>query len=134
MAGTILLVDDHEIFRRTFRDWLGIVFPGTRLLEASSAEAALALIEHDHPHLILMDITLPGMNGLEATSRIKSTLPSTHIVMFTIHDDDSYRTHAFAAGACAYVSKQAVRTELAPTLTTLLPHIYAGGSTQQGKQ
>ncbi len=126
MSGTILLVDDHDIFRKTFREWLEIVFPELHLLEACSGEEALALVEHLRPQLILMDITLPGINGLETTHRIKSTLPSMHIVIFTIHDDDSYRTHAFTAGACAFVPKQAIRTDLVPTITALLADIEGG--------
>ena len=119
-SATILLVDDHEIFRRTLRDWLGIVFPKTRVLEATTGEEALALIEDDSPDIVLMDITLPGINGLEATRRIRTTHPSSRIVMLTVHNDMSYRAHASAAGACAFVSKQAIRSELKPTLTKLL--------------
>lgn len=124
MTVTILLVDDHEIFRKALRDWLGIVFPETHVLEAARGEEALELIQDDSPHIILMDITLPGINGLEATRRIKSTLPSSHIIMLTVHDDDSYRTHAFEAGACAYVPKQAIQTDLRPALETLLSHFH----------
>jgi DNA-binding NarL/FixJ family response regulator len=97
------------------------------VLEVSTGEAALALIEDALPQIILMDITLPGINGLEATRRIKSTHPSTKIVMLTVHDDSIYRAHATAAGASAYVSKQAIRSDLGATLATLLANYHVVG-------
>lgn len=128
MSVKILLVDDHEGVRRGLQTWLGEVFPETCVLVASSGEEALAIIKQDPPHLVLMDITLPGMNGLDATRKIKSVLPSVHIVMFTIHDDKIYRTYASAAGASAYVPKQAMKSDLIPALSSLLADVHNGGS------
>jgi DNA-binding NarL/FixJ family response regulator len=74
-----------------------------------------------------MDIRLPGMSGIEATRQIKAILPSVQIVMLTIHEDDSYRADAMAAGASAYVEKQAMHTKLIPALAALLANAAADG-------
>lgn len=117
---TILLVDDHDIVRRALRDWLGIVFPHIQVVEAASGEEAVALLETVTPHLVVMDITLPGMTGLEAIRCMKSMIPGAHIVVLTVHDDNIYRTCAKAAGASAYVPKWSLSSELIPALTPFI--------------
>jgi DNA-binding NarL/FixJ family response regulator len=120
MLGTILIVEDHESVRRALRDWLAVSFPQFRVIEAVSAEEAIFLIRNETPHLVIIDFKLPGMNGIEATRRIKSSLPSAKIVMLTIREDDIYRAYATAAGVSAYIPKRAIPTELQPTLAALL--------------
>ena len=120
MTATILIVEDHEAVRRSLRDWLQVEFPQCRLIEAASGEEAIALIRVESPRLAVMDISLPGMSGIEATRRIKAALPSTQIVMLTIHEGATYRADATTAGASAYVPKRVMQTELIPTLAALL--------------
>ena len=120
MPATILIVEDHDTVRRSLRDWLEVEFPQCRVIEAASGEEAIALIRIESPRLVIMDITLPGMSGIEATRQIKATLPSVQIAMLTVHEDDTHRADATAAGASAYVPKRAMQTELIPTLTALL--------------
>jgi two-component system invasion response regulator UvrY len=120
MPATILIVEDHEAVRRSLRDWLAVEFPQCRVIEAASGEQALALIQIESPRLVIMDISLPGMSGIEATRQIRATLPSAQIVMLTIHNGDAYRADAAAAGASAFVPKRAMQTELIPTLAALL--------------
>jgi DNA-binding NarL/FixJ family response regulator len=117
---TILIAEDHGAVRKTLRDWLEVEFPQCRVIEASSGEDAVALARTESPHLAVMDIRLPGMSGIEATRQIKAISPSVQVVMLTIHEDDSYRADATAAGASAYVEKQAMHTKLIPTLAALL--------------
>ena len=72
--------------------------------------------------LIIMDISLPGMSGIEAVRHIiKPGGNTAPIVMLTIHEDEVYRADAADAGACAYVAKRQMRTQLVPTLEGLLP-------------
>ena len=120
MAATILIVEDHEAVRRSLRDWLQVEFPQCRVIEASSGEEAIALIRTESPRLVVMDISLPGMGGIEATRRIKAALPSAQVVMLTIHEDDAHRVDATRAGASAYVPKRVMQTELVPALAALL--------------
>ena len=120
MPATILIVEDHDAIRRALRDWLEVEFPQCRVIEAASGEEAIALIRTESPRLVVMDITLPEMNGIEAARQIKAALPSAKIVMLTIHEDDTHRADATAAGASAYVPKRAMQTKLIPTLAALL--------------
>jgi len=120
MAATILIVEDHDAVRRSLRDWLQVEFPQCRVIEAASGEEAIALTRVESPRLVVMDISLPGMSGIEATRRIKATLPSAQVVMLTIHEDDAHRADATTAGASAYVPKRVMQTQLMPTLAALL--------------
>jgi DNA-binding NarL/FixJ family response regulator len=120
MAATILIVEDHDAVRKSLRDWLEVEFPQCRVIEAASGEEAIALIRVESPRLVVMDISLPGMSGIEATRQIKAALPSAQIVMLTIHEGDAYRADATAAGASAYVPKRVMQSELLPTLAALL--------------
>jgi len=90
------------------------------VIEASSGEEALALVPVEAPRLVVMDISLPGMSGIEATRQIKAVLPSTQVVMLTIYEGDTYRADARTAGASAYVTKRAMQAELMPALAALL--------------
>ena len=120
MPATILIVEDHDAVRRSLRDWLEVEFPQCRVIGAASGEQAIALIRTESPRLVVMDISLPGMSGIEATRQIKAALPSAQVVMLTIHENDTYRADATAAGASAYVPKRVMQTELIPTLAALL--------------
>jgi DNA-binding NarL/FixJ family response regulator len=114
MSTSILIVDDHEKVRRALRKLLEVKFSQYQVIEASSGEEAVTLTLAEEPQLIIMDITLPGMSGIESTRRIRATSSSPPVVMFTIHEDDIYRQEAEDAGAIAYVAKHALQSELLP--------------------
>ena len=120
MTATILLVEDHDTVRKALRDWLEVELPQCRVIEAANGEDAVALTSRESPCLVVMDIRLPGMNGIETTRHIKAALPCAQIVMLTILEGDTYRAEATAAGASAYVQKQRMHAELLPTLAGLL--------------
>ena len=120
MSASILIVEDHEKVRRALRKLLEVKFSEFQVIEACSGEEAVTLTISEAPHLIIMDITLPGINGIEATRRIRASPSPPLVVMFTIHEDDIYRQEAEAAGAIAYVAKQALQSKLLPQLSALL--------------
>ncbi len=120
MTDSILIVEDHEKVRRALRKLLEVRFSQYKVIEAGSGEEALQQTLTNAPQLVLMDITLPGMSGIEATRRIRATDASPAVVMFTIHEDDIYRQEADEAGAIAYVTKQSLQSELLPQLDSLL--------------
>ena len=117
---TILIIEDHHAVRASLRAWFSATFPDCRCLEASSGEDAVALVVDQLPEIVLMDIGLPGMNGIEATRRIKTTAPQTQVVMLSIHEAPSYQADALAAGASAYVTKRKMNTELMSIVRALL--------------
>jgi DNA-binding NarL/FixJ family response regulator len=120
MSPRILIVEDHQGVRQSLREWLELSFPRCQLLEATSGEEAVAMVQTMSPSLVIMDIGLPGMTGIEAAQEIKAAAPATRVVMLTIYDDVAHRTDAIAAGVSAYVPKRKVQTELLPVLTRLL--------------
>lgn len=120
MPGTILIVDDHSTMRETLHMWLQTEFPQCEIIEAASGEGAIAISQLKALDVILMDIDLVIMNGIEATRRIKASTPAVHIVILTIHEEEVYRADAMAAGADAFVAKRTMRTELIPLLASFL--------------
>lgn len=120
MKKHILIVEDHPGVRKSLREWLALSFPQHHLMEAATGEEAVDMVQTTAPNLIIMDIGLPGMSGIEATQAIKKVVPSAQVVMLTVYDDDDYRTHAATAGASAYVAKRKVKTELFPVIKNIL--------------
>ena len=120
MNPHILIVEDHQGVRQSLREWLELSFPHYQLLEAKSGEEAITVVQTTSPCLVIMDIGLPGMSGIEAAQSIKAAAPETRVVVLTIYDDEAHRAGAAAAGVNAYVPKRKVQTELLPVLTKLL--------------
>ena len=120
MSQQILIVEDHQGVRKSLREWLELSFPQYQLLEAATGEEAITMAQDASPCLVLMDIGLPGISGIEAAQAIRESVPASRVVMLTIYDDEDYRTHAAAAGASAYVAKRNVKTDLLPTIRRIL--------------
>lgn len=116
----ILITEDHSIIRRTLRDWLGEEYPGLRVMEASSGEDTLVILEDQPlPELILMDFHLPGRSGIEISREIKERHPDLPVVILTIQEDGQYQTKALEAGVDGYVIKRKMYTDLIPTISEL---------------
>jgi DNA-binding NarL/FixJ family response regulator len=120
MFPTVLIVEDHDGIRLSVRNWLNINFPSWGLLEAKNGEEALAVVSTHLPNVVLMDIGLPGMNGIEATRRIKLALPNLQVIMLTSYESTELQNEAVAAGASAYILKHKMIYELVPALRELL--------------
>jgi DNA-binding NarL/FixJ family response regulator len=116
---TILIVEDHPATQAAMLALLGASFVGARVLAASNAEEGLTLCATEAPRLVVMDIALPGMNGIEATREIRVRFPHIRVVMHSSNDMPIYREESLAAGAAAFVSKSATAGELIPTLSSL---------------
>jgi two-component system invasion response regulator UvrY len=120
-AFTLLIVDDHAGVRQTVMTLVSSEFPHWRLLEAECAEDALTLCDTEQPDLIVLDIKLPGMDGFEATRRIKESWPRTVVVMHSSNDMSVYRNASMAAGAAGFVGKGRNSRTLVPLIASLLP-------------
>ncbi len=116
---SIMIVEDHDVLRKSLVDWLTSNYPGACISEAKNGEEAVSMAFERNPDVILMDITMPGMNGLDATQRIKKELSDTEVVILSIHESSEYRSKAEEAGASAYVQKRKMISELIPVLSTL---------------
>jgi DNA-binding NarL/FixJ family response regulator len=112
----IVLAEDHALVRAGLRSllesipWLDVVG------EAANGNDALSLIAQLHPHVVLMDISMPGLNGLEATRRATKAQERTHVVMLSMHADEEYVRQALLAGATGYLLKNSERSELEMSL------------------
>jgi len=101
----ILLVDDHPLLRAGLRKVLELEPDLAVVGEAGTGEEALRLARSLRPRIIIMDISLPGINGIEVTKMIKAELPETEILALTIHDDEEYMLEMVRAGARGYILK-----------------------------
>ena len=110
---TVLLVDDHEMGRRGVRAFLETRPDITVVAEAGSGEEAVRLAAEHAPDVALMDLIMPGMDGVEATRRLTARSPRTNVVMLTSYHDNEHVFPAIRAGALSYVLKEVGPEELA---------------------
>jgi DNA-binding NarL/FixJ family response regulator len=108
----ILLAEDHATVRQGLRLLLDAQPDMTVVGEAENGQVAVASAHALHPDVVIMDVTLPVMNGLEATRALAESLPSARVVSLTRHDDTAYLQELVRAGAAGYVLKQSAATEL----------------------
>jgi NarL family two-component system response regulator LiaR len=116
MPVSVLIVDDHEVVRRGIRTFLDTVTDINVVGEAGSGEQALSLAREFSPDVVLMDLILPGMDGLEATRRIKELSPRTQVLVLTSYDQDEYIFPALQAGATSYILKDMKMESLADAI------------------
>lgn len=112
MSTRLLLVDDHAVVRSGLRMLLENERDVEIIGEASSAHEAIDAAIRLHPNVILMDIGLPDLSGIDATREIKKRIPEVSIVALTIHEDEEYFFKMLEAGATGYVPKRAAPDEL----------------------
>jgi DNA-binding NarL/FixJ family response regulator len=119
-ARSVFLVEDH----RMIRDGLKALFerePDLRVMgDAEDGEAAIAFAQTSLPDLILMDLSLPGMNGIDATSEILRRHPEAKIIVLSMYDDESSVVDSIRAGARGYVVKKATAVELLEAMRIVL--------------
>jgi NarL family two-component system response regulator LiaR len=114
---TVLIVDDHEVVRNGIRGYLDTLPEYEVIGEAESGEQAVDLVTQLVPDVILMDLMLTGMDGVEATRIVKNISPRTQIVVLTSYHDDSLIFPALKAGAISYILKDMKMNKLAEAIT-----------------
>lgn len=116
MRGTILIVDDNPRLRALIRK-ITIQKPALHVVgEAEDGAEAIRLVHVLRPDIVLMDLVMPQVNGLEAMRRIKGEHPETKVIIMTVHTEDAYRRTAEANGADAFLLKKTLMTALMPTI------------------
>ena len=116
---SVVLADDQALMRMGFRMVLEAEEDITVVGEASDGTSALAQAKALHPDVILMDVRMPGMNGIEATERIAQECPSTRVLILTTFDLDEYAFAGLRAGASGFLLKDTRPTELAEAIRTV---------------
>ena len=114
-----LVVDDHDAVRRALCERIRASFARFELREAGTVDEALKIVEAEKVDIALMDIRLPGMDGIAGTRIMLERSPHTSVVVISIFDDASHRSAASRAGAKAYVCKRAIGRELIPVIESL---------------
>ncbi|MFW1677747.1 response regulator transcription factor [Pontibacter sp. JAM-7] len=101
----ILIVDDHAVVRQGYASLLAGMLDGCEIIEAGSGEEAVELCRESKPDIIIMDINLPGISGIEAAGRIRDLAEKPRILFFSMYDEASVVKHALDAGGMGYISK-----------------------------
>ncbi len=105
MSLRLLIADDHTLVREGMRSLLSRTLADAEIFEAQDGHEAIAVARRERPHVILMDIQMPGLNGLDATRQIARQVPDSRIIVLSIHQDEAHMLQAMRAGASAYLAK-----------------------------
>lgn len=116
----ILIVDDHEVVRSGIKMLLANHPRFNIVAEARNGKETLFLTRKIHPEVIIMDITLPDISGIETTKLIKKDFPDIHIIALTIHEDEEYFFEMLEAGSSGYVPKRAAPEDLIDAINTVI--------------
>ena len=119
MGATILIVDDHAQLRALMREIVAEASDLHVVGEAADGAEAMRLVQALRPAIVLLDLVMPQVNGLEVLQWIKAERPETKVIIVTVHDEDAYRQAAEASGADAFLLKKTLVTDLLPTIRRL---------------
>ena len=121
----LMLVDDHDVVRTGLRSFLETQ-PGLKVVaEANNGIEALDRAKKTQPNIVLMDITMPDMDGMETTRQLKHLCPECQVLVLTVHNDKQYFMQMLAAGASGYLTKQAAADELIAAIRAVAAgHVY----------
>jgi len=121
---TLLIVDDHPLFREGLVSFLAKQDGYNVVGEAAAGEEGISKARELHPDLVIMDISLPDMNGIDATRRITTSIPETKVVVLSLHSKIDFITDAFKAGASGYITKDVIGEKLVECLETVIHGEY----------
>ena len=116
----VLLADDHALVRAGIRSLLNAMNEVEVVAEASSGEEAIELVTSSHPDVVLMDIAMKGITGLEAAARMRDRNPEVRVVILSMHSGEEYVLQALRAGAVGYLLKDAATGELELALRSVM--------------
>lgn len=120
----IALIDDHKLFREGVKRILSFESAFEVVAEADDGREAVNIVQIYQPDIVLMDINMPEINGIEATKELVEKFPDVKVIILSIHDDENYVTHALQTGAQGYLLKE-IDTE---SLLEAIRVVYEGGS------
>src|SRR5690625_2787284 len=120
----IVLIDDHKLFREGIKKILDFETDFCIVAEGDDGSEAVELVREHQPDIVLMDINMPEMNGVEATTKLIDQFPDVHVIILSIHDDESYVSHALKTGARGYLLKEMDSDSLIEAIKV----VHEGGS------
>lgn len=120
----VVVVDDHPFFRQGVRDVLNKEADIEVIAESGDGQESLELLQNVHPDVVLMDVNLPTMNGLQVTQKLKSQYPDISVIILTAYDDDEQIYRAVRIGASAYFAKDIDPNHLLDTVRTVSQGYY----------
>ena len=120
MSIKALLVDDHGIIRQGLRSLLSKEPDIEVIAEAEDGRKAVALVREFLPDIVIMDITMPNLNGVEATKKITAEFPGTKVVALSIHSNRRFVSDMLKAGACGYILKEGLFDELVQAINVVM--------------
>lgn len=121
MPLTIVVADDAPAYREIVRSLLASVSETLTVVgETADGEEALALVRRERPDIVITDLVMPRLNGVELTRRIRHELPQTKIILMSSYTEDAYRLLASNSGADAFVSKQVITSSLVPAIRDVI--------------
>jgi len=120
----IVLIDDHKLFREGVKRILDFEETFNVVAEGDDGDSAYELVGKYNPNVVLMDINMPNINGIEATANLIKTYPNIKVIILSIHDDENYVTHALQTGARGYLLKEMD----AESLIEAIKIVNSGGS------
>lgn len=106
MTTKIIIIDDHQLFREGVKRILDFEKTFEVVAEGDDGTEAITLVEEHQPDVVIMDINMPTVNGVEATRQLIEKYPTTKVIILSIHDDESYVQHALKTGATGYLLKE----------------------------
>lgn len=112
----VILADDHHLVRSGIRALLESITGVLVVAEAGDGREALELIERHHPDIALLDITMPGLNGLEVAARVRESSPRTRVIVLSMHAGETYVAQALRAGVAGYLLKDSAASDLQAAL------------------
>lgn len=120
MARRILIVEDHDDFREAVRSHIVREKLNAEIMEAETGELGVALALRKNPDVILMDIRLPGITGIEAAAQIKDHLPQSRIIFLTMFETDAFKEIFKTEAASDYIGKSELYEKLVPAIRKAL--------------
>jgi DNA-binding NarL/FixJ family response regulator len=118
----ILIADDHEIVRRGIRGIIEAHAGWEVCCEAADGDSVLDLVRHHRPNVAILDVSLPGLNGIAVTRQLRQACPETEVLLFTMHDDNETVSGGLAAGARGYILKNDGDEQLVSAIAALGAH------------
>jgi two-component system invasion response regulator UvrY len=118
--SNVLIIDDHPVFRQGLRQIIAEEFPGTNCGEAGDSDQAMTQLARNKWDMVVLDISMPGKNGLQILSDIQMQVPDCRVLVLTMHPQEQFAQYFQRLGAAGYITKNRARTELVRAFRNVL--------------